>query len=138
AIENVRLFEEVQARTRDLTASLERQTATNEVLAVIAHSPAAVEPVLQTVADNAARLCGASQVLVYRVQDARLVTAAAHGALHKRAVEDRFTMPIGRGSVAGRAILEKHTIQVSDWLAVADEFPDSPGRAYAEATAVRT
>src|SRR5256886_1327299 len=59
AIENVRLFDEVQARTRDLSEALERQTATSEVLRVISSSPGELEPVFQAMLANATRICGA-------------------------------------------------------------------------------
>src|SRR5262249_23470486 len=57
AIENVRLFDEVQARTTDLSESLEQQTATSEVLQVISSSPGELEPVFQSMLANAARIC---------------------------------------------------------------------------------
>ncbi len=60
AIENVRSFHEVQARSRELGESLEQQTATSEVLGVISSSPGELEPVFQTMLANAARLCDAS------------------------------------------------------------------------------
>jgi two-component system, NtrC family, sensor kinase len=60
AIENVRLFEEVQARTRDLAESLEQQTATSEVLQIISASPGELEPVFQKMLENATRICGAN------------------------------------------------------------------------------
>ena len=59
AIENARLFEEVQARTRELTQSLEQQTATSEVLGVISSSPGALQPVFETMLSNAVRICEA-------------------------------------------------------------------------------
>ena len=59
AIENVRLFEAVQARTRELSESLEQQTATSEVLSVISSSPGELEPVFKTMLDNATRICDA-------------------------------------------------------------------------------
>jgi GAF domain-containing protein len=59
AIENVRLFDEVQARTKELTESLEQQTATSEVLHVISSSPGELEPVFQSMLENATRICGA-------------------------------------------------------------------------------
>jgi two-component system NtrC family sensor kinase len=59
AIENVRLFDEVQARTRDLTEALEQQTATSEVLGVISSSPGELGPVFNAMLENAVRICGA-------------------------------------------------------------------------------
>jgi GAF domain-containing protein len=74
AIENVRLF-------RELKESLEQQTATSEILGVIASSPTDIQPVLDTVAANAARLCDASDAVVLRTQGAALQPVALHGSI---------------------------------------------------------
>jgi GAF domain-containing protein len=58
AIENVRLFKELQARNAEVTEALERQTATSEILSVISQSPTDVAPVFETIMKNAVRLCG--------------------------------------------------------------------------------
>ena len=73
AIENVRLFQE-------LKEALEQQTATSEILGVIASSPTDIQPVLDTVAENAVRVCGAEDVLVWRLDGSslRLVASAVH------------------------------------------------------------
>jgi GAF domain-containing protein len=60
AIENVRLFDEVQARTRELSESLDQQTATSEVLQVISSSPGELQPVFESILENAIRICGAN------------------------------------------------------------------------------
>ena len=66
AIENVRLFDEVQARTRELSEALEQQTATSEVLQVISSSPGELEPVFQTMLENATRICDAKFGTMFR------------------------------------------------------------------------
>jgi signal transduction histidine kinase/DNA-binding response OmpR family regulator len=80
AIENVRLFDDVQARTRELSESLDQQTATSEVLRVISSSPGALEPVFQTMLENAVRICGAGFGTLYRYQDGAYHFAASHNS----------------------------------------------------------
>jgi GAF domain-containing protein len=79
AIENVRLFDEVQARTRELTESLEQQTATSEVLQVISTSPGELKPVFQTMLDNAVRICEAKFGILFLYDGDSFDTAALVG-----------------------------------------------------------
>ncbi|MBI2367030.1 MAG: GAF domain-containing protein, partial [Deltaproteobacteria bacterium] len=72
AIENVRLFQERESRNRDLTEALEQQTATSEILRVIASSPTDIQPVLDVVAENAARLCDANDAAIWRADGENL------------------------------------------------------------------
>ena len=78
AIENVRLFDEVQARTRDLTESLEQQTATSEVLQVISSTPGDLEPVFQSMMENATRICGANFGQLYLYEKGRFNPVALY------------------------------------------------------------
>ncbi len=79
AIENVRLFDEVQARTRDLSEALEQQTATSEVLRVISRSPGELEPVFQAMLENAVRICEAKFGTIFRYDGNNFHRAAGVG-----------------------------------------------------------
>ena len=121
AIENVRLFDEVQARTEDLSESLQQQTATADVLKVISRSTLGVkrdlETVLETLLDSAIRLCGATRGHVYRYDGEFLRFAAAHGAWPGfRAWLEANPLRPGRGSIAGRAALDLKVCHVHDVL----------------------
>ena len=80
AIENVRLFEAEQQRTRELSESLEQQTATSEVLQVISTSPGELEPVFQAILSNATRICEAKFGTLYLYDGDAFHTAALHSA----------------------------------------------------------
>src|SRR5262249_30711496 len=79
AIQNVRLFEEVHARTRELSESLEYQTATGNILRFISSSPTDVQPVFDTIAESAVRLCGGQFSFVMRLDDGLFRFAGCHG-----------------------------------------------------------
>src|SRR5205823_5602711 len=81
AIENVRLFNELDTRNRQLTEALEQQTATSEILRVIASSPTDVQPVLDVVAKNAARLCEAADANIYRIDSGGYRLVASYGSM---------------------------------------------------------
>jgi GAF domain-containing protein len=118
AIENVRLFDEVQARTKELSEALEQQTATGDVLNVISRSPSELEPVLDTIVKTAARLCSAEYSFIVRCADDRchLVAANRVEAEHIQYLA-RNPVTIDRSSVTGRVALERSTIHVPDVLA---------------------
>src|SRR5262245_49637753 len=115
AIENARLFDEVQTRTKELQESLDRQTATSEVLGVISRSPNEVQPVLDTIVATAQRLCQAERAIIWRLEG-ETFRAVAHHGLREGSVESILSarMPLGRGSMSGRATLARRAVQVED------------------------
>jgi two-component system NtrC family sensor kinase len=121
AIENVRLFDEVQARTRDLSESLQQQTATSEVLKVISRSTFDLKSVLQTLVESAGRLCDADFAMITRQKDGVLFFAEAYG-YSSEFIEYLRALPVerGRGTATGRALLEGRVIHIADVLADPD------------------
>jgi GAF domain-containing protein len=118
AIENTRLLSELRQRTDDLTESLEQQTATSKVLEVISRSAFDLQAVFETVAESSVTLCGADRATIWRFDGELLRMVAAFNA--PQALKEFFAQnPIrpGRGSITGRAVLERRTIQIPDVLA---------------------
>jgi signal transduction histidine kinase len=121
AIENTRLFEEVQERTRELGQALEYQTAISDVLGVIGRSKFDLEPVLTAIASTACQLCDAHDTTIALRQGEWLEFAASHGS----AWVYNERLPIVRELIAGRAILERKLIHVHDITTAGEDFARS-------------
>ena len=117
AIENVRLFDEVRARTRDLSESLEQQTATSEVLQVISSSPTDIQPVLDAILQTAGRLCQSEYACFFKLQDGKYHLAGSNNAKADY-IKYLSEHPISadRGTVVGRAAVERCTVHIPDCM----------------------
>jgi GAF domain-containing protein len=118
AIENVRMFQE-------LKESLEQQTATSEILGVIASSPTDIQPVLNIVAENVVRVCGAEDALIWRLDGNSVRLAAINGLLP--ASEIGAERSLDPGTILGRAVRDRETVHVHDLAAAEAEFPNALG-----------
>ena len=124
----------VEDRTRELSEALEQQTATAEILRVISSSPTNVQPVLDAVAESAARLCGANDALIMRVDDGTIRRVAHYGSITSASPGRAIT----RDTPTGRAIVDNRTIHIEDIL---EEFARGDyleTRGLQEATGFRT
>src|SRR5262249_51329271 len=126
ALENVRLFNE-------LKESLEQQTATSEILGVIASSPTNIQPVLDAVAESAARLCEANDCMIRLVEGNRHRLVASCGLI---SLPDEY-IPIDRNRPTGRAVIERQTVHVND-LSVEVETEFGGTKASQQRTGTRT
>ena len=138
AIENVRLFEAEQARTRELTESLEYQTATGDILRVISSSPINVQPVFDTIAANAVRLCGATFSAVIQFDGEVMELVSFHKLGDPTGIEAlrrAFPRRPDPGGAADRAILNKAIADIPD---VWDDPDYAPFRGLAQATGYRS
>ena len=118
AIENVRLFEAEQQRTRELTESLEQQTATSDVLRVISSSPTDIQPVFETIGERAEKLCNAEISAVSIVDGELIRVASIHGMTEAGVEAARRAYPMRRTdeTVTARAIRTRDVCHVADVL----------------------
>ena len=115
------LERKVDERTRELTESLEQQTATAEILRVISSSPTDIQPVLDAVAENAAHICAAAEAHIRLIDGATLRVVARFGSA-PLGVPD--VIPFSRDFPAGRAIIERRTLHIEDLVPLREtEFP---------------
>ena len=122
AIENMRLFEAEQQRSRELAESLEQQTATSEILQVISSSPGELEPVFSTILGNATRICGAKFGTLYLREADGFRTVAMHNA-PPAFVEVRQRNPVVRpkpGTVLASVVTTRRAVQIADVQTEAD------------------
>ena len=130
AIENARLFEELEQRNRDLSEALEEQTVTAEVLRVIASAPTQLQAVVDTVLESALRLSGSTGGFICVRDDETLRVISTREVVDRIVLEVGLATPLALRRAYTRAVLERRTIHVSDHAdpSFHAEFPDAVER----------
>jgi two-component system NtrC family sensor kinase len=120
AIQNARLFNEVQAKTSDLSEALHFQTATSDVLKVISRSPDALQPVLDVIVEISRELCNTDASTIFLLRDGKFHVAAVTGLLptHLEILRANPAAVDQPGSVLSRVAREKRTLNFAN---VADD-----------------
>jgi signal transduction histidine kinase len=116
AVENVRLFKELEVRNRDLAQTLDQQTATSEILRVISSAHIDAQPVFDTIVQSAARLCNATVAAVFRSDGGTVYNPANYGDAPDAlaAVRSRYPRPVDMGTTPGIAILTRSVVHFPD------------------------
>ncbi len=122
---NASLLKDNEALKHELAEASEQQTALRGILRMIASSSSDLQSVFDAIAENAARLCDANDVLVHRVNGDGFERVSHFGSIP---VAKGEILEIDRGSVRGRALIDRQTIHVPDLRAAAAEFPRAKGR----------
>jgi signal transduction histidine kinase len=119
AIENVRLFRELEARNHDLTEALEHQTATSEILRVISSSPTEVQPVFEIIGARAKKLCDAQISVVTRLEGDQIHLSAIHGVTEdaKESIRRLHPMRLSVETATARAIRDCAVVHITDVMA---------------------
>ena len=141
AIENVRLFKELQTRNRELTEALEQQTATAEILRVICRSPTDIQPVFDSIVTSAVSLCSARIGAIYRIDDDSIdvVATVDHNPEARREHATAYPMPVSDLQLPFRRVISTaapgHIVDVEAEPEFSDAFRE---RIFPESRCSRT
>src|SRR5262249_36281316 len=131
-----RVSEQLESYKREVAEALDQQVVTSEILRVIADSPTDLQPVLDVVAEDAARLCDATDAAVWRADDDKFWLVVSHGSIpiHRR----EEVRPMNRRGPLGQAMINRATIHIHDLSSseAQAEFPSV--RAISQSVGVRT
>ena len=125
------LSEAFEQRSREMQELREYQMAVSEVLKAISTSPIDVRPVLDTVGENAARLCEADNAVIFRLEGDVLRLVASYGQMLTTS-HGKGGLPVNRNTVTGRAVCDHRTVHVHNLAAEVHEFPEGSRNAMAD------